>query len=146
MICPKCKNSESQVIDSREVQDGIRRRRECQGCKARYTTYERIEIPTVTVLKKDGTKERFTIEKIRRGIRVACKNRPVSPIQIDEAVNEVEQKVYMTGKDEICSTDIGNFVGESLQRVDRIAYVRFISVYQSFSDVAEFTKAINTLN
>ncbi len=146
MICPKCKHTESQVVDSRDAQEGVRRRRECLGCRFRYTTYERIENPTIVVTKKDGSKERFNSEKVRKGVATACKNRPVSDIQIDDVVSEVEHLVYFSGREEITSHEIGDYVRACLQKLDEVAYVRFVSVYQAFSDIDEFTKTINTLS
>ena len=145
MQCPKCKHAESQVVDSRETQDGIRRRRACLSCKHRFTTYERIELPTTFVLKKDGSRERFNPEKVRRGVATACKNRPVTEDQIDDVVSEVEQRVCFSGRDDICSHDIGDIVREVLEKLDPVAYVRFVSVYEGFEDVKDFAKTINTL-
>lgn len=145
MICPKCKHSESQVVDSRDCPEGVRRRRECLQCKHRFTTYERTENPHVTVLKKNGNQERFQPEKIRRSIVIACKNRPVSTVQIDGIVEEVEQRIYFSGDERVSSATIGEYVRELLQKTDQIAYIRFVSVYQSFSNVDQFSEAIDPL-
>lgn len=145
MQCPKCKHLESQVVDSRETQDGIRRRRACLRCKNRFTTYERIDLPTIFVLKKDGSRQRFNPEKVRRGVTTACKNRSVTLDQIDDIVNEVEQRVCLSGRDDICSHDVGEIVRELLQKLDPVAYVRFVSVYEDFKDVKDFAKTIKTL-
>lgn len=146
MICPKCQTTESQVLDSRDGPDSIRRRRECLECKHRFTTHERIEIPSVLVIKKSGDKERFEPEKIRRGVRTSCKNRPVTSAQIDTLVSEVARTIYLTGKEEIDSKEIGAIVQELLQELDPVAYLRFISVYQSFTDVCEFEQAIHNIH
>ena len=146
MNCPKCKHGESQVVDSRDIQDGVRRRRECLSCHFRYTTYERTENPTVLVLKKDGSKQRFSADKVRRGVETACKNRPVTCLQIDAVVSEVEYRVYFSGKEEISSHEIGEFVRELLKELDDIAYIRFVSVYQAFSNIDQFTNTISTLS
>ena len=145
MLCPKCKCRETQVVDSREAHDGVRRRRECLECKERFTTYERIESPQVVVIKKSGSRERFNPEKIRQGVQISCKNRPVSALQIDEIVNEVEQRVYQTGIDEIQSSTIGDFVRDALRQIDEIAYVRFVSVYQAFTNIEQFSQTIDRL-
>jgi transcriptional repressor NrdR len=146
MICPKCKHSESQVVDSRDATEGVRRRRECLKCKHRFTTYERAEVPSIVVIKKSGNRERFNPEKIRRGLTISCKNRPVSSLQIDEMVEEVEHRLYFLGKDEVTSQEIGDIVRELLQKTDEIAYIRFVSVYQAFTKIEQFTKTIDTLS
>lgn len=145
MLCPKCKSCETQVIDSRDSSEGIRRRRACQSCKYRFTTYERVEIVNITVVKKDGNRERFSPEKIRQGVVIACKNRPVSSVQIDTLVSDVEQQVYLSGKEEVRSQEIGDLVRAKLKELDEVAYVRFVSVYQAFSDLKQFTNTINTI-
>jgi transcriptional repressor NrdR len=145
MLCPKCNGRETQVVDSREVLDGVRRRRECLTCKYRFTTYERIEAPHVVVIKKNGEKEKFNPEKIRRGVQTACKNRPVTQLQIDQIVSEVAERVYQTGKDELSSRTIGDFVRDLLKQTDEIAYVRFVSVYQAFNSIDQFSQAIDKL-
>src|ERR1044072_6647263 len=103
MICPKCKHTETQVIDSRDTVEGCRRRRTCLKCKYRFTTYERVETSNVAIVKKDGNQEKFNPEKVRLGVMIACKNRPVSSLEVDELVNEVEQRVHLSGKEEITS-------------------------------------------
>lgn len=145
MLCPKCKHRETQVVDSREVHDGVRRRRECLNCKYRFTTYERVEAPQVVVVKKNGSRERFNPEKIRSGVQIACKNRPVTPLQIDQIVSEVSERVYQTGKDELASQEIGDFVRNLLRQTDEIAYIRFVSVYQAFNSVEQFSQTIDKL-
>ena len=146
MICSKCKHSETQVIDSRDCPDGVRRRRECLQCKHRFTTYERTEFPVVIITKKSGDQERFDPEKIRKGVQLSCKNRPVTSIQIDALTQEVEQRVYLTGKEEVSSREIGVLVQELLHELDEVAYVRFTSVYQAFTSVREFTEEIHNIN
>jgi transcriptional repressor NrdR len=145
MFCPKCSGRDTQVVDSREVQDGVRRRRECLTCKFRFTTYERIEAPQVVVVKKNGSRERFNPEKVRKGMQTCCKNRPVTPLQIDHMVNEVAERVYQTGKDELTSLQVGDFVRDELRKVDEVAYVRFVSVYQAFNSIDQFSQAIDKL-
>ena len=146
MFCPKCKSADTQVVDSRDAHEGVRRRRLCATCKFRFTTYERVELPIIAVIKKDGNKERFNPEKIRRGVSISCKNRPVSSLQIDEIVSEVAQQVYFSGKEEIYSKEVGDYVREQLQKVDEVAYIRFVSVYQAFTNIDQFTSTIKTLS
>ena len=146
MLCPKCKHTETQVIDTRDSSEGIRRRRECLACKQRFTTYERGEPITVSVLKKDGNRERFHADKIRKGVSIACKNRPVCPEDIDQLVEEVEQAVSFSGQESITSQEIGKLVEEKLRQLDEVSFVRFVSVYQSFTDIEQFSDAIKSLS
>lgn len=146
MNCPKCHEHSTQVLDSRDCSDGIRRRRRCQQCNFRFTTYERVEAPLILVIKKNGDKERFDPEKIKRGVAIACKNRPVTTAQIESLVIEVEQKVYLSSKEEVSSQEIGMYVQEILQAIDQISYLRFTSVYQSFADLQQFEQEIHNIN
>lgn len=146
MICPHCKHSETQVLDSRDAGEGIRRRRECLQCAHRFTTYERVEPAILIVEKKNGNKERFNADKLKRGMQLACKNRPVSSAQIDEAVEGIEHKLAMLGKDQVTSKEIGLCVQDALQRLDQVAYIRFTSVYQEFSNVQQFEEAVQTID
>lgn len=146
MNCPRCKSGTTQVIDSRDCADGIRRRRECTSCKHRFTTYERSEPLILTVQKKDATRERFNPEKIRKGIAIACKNRPIGEDVIDNLVEQVEHSLSFSGKEIITSQEIGKLVESLLKDLDEIAYVRFVSVYESFSDVNQFSKTIKSLS
>ena len=146
MVCPKCREADSQVIDSRDGPDSIRRRRECLCCHFRYTTHEKIENPPVIVVKKTGDRQRFDLEKIRKGVATSCKNRPVTSAMIDNLVNEVAQKVYISGREEISSQEVGTYVKQSLQGVDPIAYLRFTSVYQAFADIQQFEQEIHNIN
>ncbi|HFI0149838.1 TPA: transcriptional regulator NrdR [Streptococcus suis] len=139
MRCPKCTSLKSSVVDSRQAEDGntIRRRRECEQCGNRFTTYERIEEKTLVVVKKDGTREQFSREKIFNGIIRSAQKRPVSSSEIDEVVNRIEQKVRLQSENEVESDVIGNLVMEELMELDEITYIRFASVYRSFKDVEE---------
>ena len=132
MRCPKCGGSKSSVVDSRQAEDGntIRRRRECEECHYRFTTYERVEERTLVVVKKDGTREQFSRDKIFNGIIRSAQKRPVSSDEIEEIVNRIEQKVRS-------QSDIGSLVMDELADLDEITYVRFASVYRSFKDVGE---------
>ena len=139
MRCPKCGGSKSSVVDSRQAEDGktIRRRRECEECHYRFTTYERVEERTLVVVKKDGTREQFSRDKIFNGIIRSAKKRPVSSDEIEEIVNQIEQKVRSQSENEINSEYIGSLVMDELADLDEITYVRFASVYRSFKDVGE---------
>lgn len=144
MKCPFCGSSESQVLESRSVEDGsgIRRRRECSGCKKRFTTYERIKKSFLWVIKKDGRKELFEKEKIRRGLLRAVEKRPVDQTQIDDIVNSVERDLLKKGTEEVPTSLIGQLVLKKLAKIDRVAWLRFASVYMEFEDLKDFSKAI----
>jgi transcriptional repressor NrdR len=140
MRCPFCTAQETRVLDSRESGEGtiIRRRRECEGCKRRFTTYERVEELNPLVVKKDGRREAFDREKVLSGLKKACEKRPVSTDQLEVLVSDVEKKLQETGDKEIPSAAIGEMLMEQLPKLDEVAYVRFASVYRSFRDIAEF--------
>jgi transcriptional repressor NrdR len=146
MICPKCKTPDTKVIDSRDSEQGkaIRRRRECEKCEWRFTTFERGEISSLMVKKKDGTSEPYSRTKLEQGIWIACGKRPVTQTQIDEMISALEEK-WAINKKTISSQTIGNDVIEALKKLDHIAYIRFASVYRSFKDVDEFKKELNKL-
>ena len=145
MKCPYCGASESRVIDTREVGDSIRRRRECQVCKQRFTTYERVAKVTLLVVKRDGRREPFDRQKIFEGIRKACAKRPISTEQIEQMVSDIETKLYGLGKSEISSQDIGEMVIEKLRDLDAVAYVRFASVYRSFQDLETLKREVDEM-
>lgn len=140
MKCPFCNHTESKVIDSRLSGEGeiIRRRRECESCEKRFTTYERVEESLPMVVKKDGRRESFDRLKIIQGIKRACEKRPISIQTIEECVDEIEKDLQEKGDKEVPSSCIGEVVMQSLQKIDAVAYVRFASVYRSFKDVNEF--------
>ena len=142
MKCNKCGCLESKVIDSRVSGDGtsIRRRRECLGCGRRFTTYEVVESVPVLVVKNDGTRQTFDVEKIRRGIIKACEKRPVTAEQVNTAVSNVEKQIYNTLLQEITSKQIGELVMLELKNLDEVAYVRFASVYLSLIHISEPTR------
>ncbi len=144
MKCPFCNNDKTQVIDKRESREGFRRRRECLKCRKRFTTYEAIEEPKIFVIKKDSRREPFSREKLRIGISKACEKRPVSQEEIDKIVSEIEQKLKEQGK-EVNSKVIGEFVIKELKTLDKVAYVRFASVYREFADVSQFKKILSDL-
>ena len=148
MKCPYCGNSDTRVIDSRPVDDAasIRRRRICDKCKKRFTTYEKIEESTLMVVKKDGSRELFDRNKVRNGIVTACKKRPVTTEQIDNLVDNIERKLNSMMQKEIISTMIGEVILENLRELDEVAYVRFASVYKHFDDVRSFINEIEKLS
>jgi transcriptional repressor NrdR len=143
MQCPKCKNIETKVIDSRLAEQGkaIRRRRECEKCERRFTTFERMEMSNLMVKKKDGTYEPYSRTKLENGIWAACGKRPVTKLDIDEIINKLEEK-WSANKKEVSSQKVGNDVMEVLRKLDHIAYIRFASVYRSFKDVDEFKEEV----
>ncbi len=147
MKCPFCPQVESKVIDSRVSKDGaiIRRRRECEGCAKRFTTYERVEEPLPAVVKKDGRRETFDRMKIVGGIRKACEKRPVSTATIEEVVDRIERWAQELSEAEIASAAIGERVMAELHGLDEVAYVRFASVYRSFKDINEFMSELSDL-
>ncbi|MBI4126231.1 MAG: transcriptional repressor NrdR [Deltaproteobacteria bacterium] len=147
MKCPYCPNLDSKVIDSRISRDGslIRRRRECEECGRRFTTYERVEEPLPAVVKKDGRREPYDRLKLAGGVRKACEKRPVSTANIEALIDRVERWVLEQGEPEIKSADIGVHVMQELKAIDEIAYVRFASVYRSFRDVNEFVDELKQI-
>ena len=148
MQCPNCQTDALRVIDSRDVEaePAIRRRRECERCGFRFTTYERVETPHLWVAKKDGRREQFAREKLGRGIWRACEKRPISEGKIETLVSRVEQALRATGETELTVGAIGEAVMKELKELDQIAYIRFASVYREFTDLSEFqaevTKAL----
>jgi len=147
MRCPYCEHSESKVIDSRESKNGlsIRRRRECLSCKRRFTTYEKIEEILFMVVKKDGRRQSFDNQKLLRGLLKACEKRPVPLVKLEEIVEEIESKLQEREEKEMNASEIGKFVMKKLKVLDKVAYVRFASVYREFKDVAEFKQELESL-
>ena len=140
MKCLYCNCTDSKVVDSRAAEDdkAIRRRRECTGCGRRFTTYETIEVTPVLVVKNNGTRESFNVEKIRNGIIKSCEKRPVSMTEIDSIVSDISKQVYNSMESEVSTKEIGEMVMERLKKVDEVAYVRYASVYRSFKDLSSF--------
>jgi transcriptional repressor NrdR len=138
MICPTCRKSETRVVDSRDDESVVRRRRECLACKHRFTTYERMEAPRLFVVKKDGRREQYNRDKMLAGLRRACEKRPISEAQMDEMVAGIERDLFARGENEVPGALIGEKLMEALKRVDPVAYIRFASVYRSFRDVESF--------
>lgn len=147
MRCPFCGFLESKVIDSRESKKGlsIRRRRECLSCKRRYTTYEKIEEIPYMIVKKDKTRQPFDSQKLLRGMMKACEKRPIQINQLEEIVEEVESILHERSDKEMGVTDVGQLVMNRLRELDKVAYVRFASVYREFKDVAEFKQVLENL-
>jgi transcriptional repressor NrdR len=144
MQCSTCKQDNDRVVDSRLCSDGaaIRRRRECLSCGRRFTTYERAEVATRIVTKKDGRREPFSRDKVLRGLRTACQKRPISEDQLARIADRIEAEVFGDSDREVPSTEIGEKVIEELKALDKVAYVRFASVYREFTDVGEFVEAL----
>ena len=142
MRCPFCATNDDKVIDSRESTDGfvIRRRRECLGCERRYTTRERIEETPLRVVKRDGTREDFERRKILVGLITACQKRPVSTVDLEEITQKVEQEVHESSDREITTEEIGSLVMAELRKLDKVAYVRFASVYRDFESIDDFAE------
>jgi transcriptional repressor NrdR len=145
--CPFCAHLQDKVVDSRETREGdtIRRRRECLECERRYTTYERIDEVPYMVVKKDGRREKFDRQKVLGGLLKACEKRPISMTKLSELVNRVESKVSDSPDREISTMDIGEFLIENLRELDKIAYVRFASVYRDFQDEEAFFNELKNL-
>lgn len=144
MKCPFCQHEDTQVLDTRvsEEGDSIRRRRRCNHCEKRFTTYERVELAMPAVVKKNGSRTEFDAEKIRSSMMLALRKRPVPAGDVDNAIQRIEERLRASGQREVPSGQIGELVMHELQRLDKIAYIRFASVYRSFKDVAEFQNVI----
>ncbi len=144
MICNKCQSNDIRVIESRDVADGqaIRRRRMCNACGYRFTTYERIERPQLVVIKNDGTRQLFNRDKLLGGLYRACEKTPVTSVQLERMVSDIEDALYACGDQEVKSTVIGDLVMQRLSMLNDVAYVRFASVYRRFKDIASFEKEL----
>ncbi|MBH0180962.1 MAG: transcriptional repressor NrdR [Nitrospira sp.] len=147
MKCPFCDELEDKVVDSRMAKEGevIRRRRECIGCRRRYTTYERVEEILPVVVKKDGRRESFDRAKILSGIKKACEKRPVSTATIEDAADRIEKRIQEMGESEVKSLVVGEEVMKELHQLDQVAYVRFASVYREFKDIDQFMDELKVL-
>jgi transcriptional repressor NrdR len=147
MRCPFCSHQETQVVETRESDEGdvVRRRRRCHSCDKRFTTYERAEIAMPSVVKKDGTRADFDPGKILASMTLALRKRPVSVEQVDAAMERIQDKLLNSGAKEVPSTRLGELVMRELKRIDKVAYVRFASVYRSFEDVDEFRQLIRDI-
>ncbi len=147
MRCPYCQNKESRVLDTTpdDVHGGVRRRRECENCHQRFSTYERPILTTPLIIKQDGTREEFDREKLARGIRIACAKRPVSAVQIERLVSEIEQALHRMGRSEVSSRVIGDMVINGLKELDHVAYIRYAIVYLHLSDLHAIRNEIDHL-
>ena len=147
MRCPYCSHDETQVVETRESDEGgaIRRRRRCQSCEKRFTTYERAEIAMPAVVKKDGSRVDFDAAKLRASMLLALRKRPVSIEQVDAALERIQDKLLASGAKEVPSARLGELLMRELKRIDKVAYVRFASVYRSFEDVDEFRQLIRDI-
>jgi len=145
MKCPYCGAPDSKVVDSREASQGIRRRRECLFCKARFTTYEKPQRPGLFVIKKDRRREAFDRAKLLGGIRKACEKRPLAAGLLDNLAEEIESELYQMGRLEVPSTVVGDLVMSRLKKLDYIAYIRFASVYRDFTDISALKAEVDTL-
>lgn len=146
MHCPRCKSPDTAVIDSRVSEEGraVRRRRECVKCTHRFTTFERQELSSLIVVKRDGMREPYSRTKLERGIWLSCTKRPVTQDQVDDLLNKLEEK-WAANKSEVSSTTIGNDVMKELKKLDSVAYIRFASVHREFKDVEEFKEELGKL-
>lgn len=147
MKCPYCGSESSRVIDSRPAEDNnaIRRRRQCDDCSKRFTTYEKIETEPLTVIKKDKTRQMYDRSKIRHGIVQSCHKLPISMEQIDKAVDEIETKIFNLGLREVETSQIGEIVMDKIKDLDEVAYVRFAAIYREFKDVNTFMNELKKL-
>ncbi len=147
MRCPFCQHSDSDVIDTRKLNGGetTRRRRKCASCSKRFTTYERVELVSLTVVKKNGEREPYDREKLMRGVRTACYRRPVSAQQLEALANDAEAELMALDEQEVRSSTIGDMVMRRLREVDEVAYIRFASVYRSFADIGKLREAVDEL-
>lgn len=147
MKCPFCRTDNTRVVDSRDINtgDAIRRRRECEACHRRFTTYERYEMVAMMVVKKDGRREEFNPVKLRNSLRISLTKRPVSEDQLDALIANIEANVMALGQKEVSSREIGEITLTELRKVDEVAYIRFASVYREFRDADEFAQELNAL-
>jgi transcriptional repressor NrdR len=145
MQCPYCQNEETKVTDKRDAEGMTKRRRECLKCEKRFTTYEHVEM-NLNVIKKDGKREKFDREKLKRGIFRSFEKRSLKTEEIDDVISEIEAKIYRNSKDEEISTSkIGEIVMDKLKKVDKVAYIRFASVYREFADIEDFKQELKDL-
>lgn len=147
MKCPFCGHDETLVVDSRTGEDGsfIRRRRRCEECDRRFTTYERAELAMPTVVKRNGSRNEYAPQKLQASLQLALRKRPVSTEQIDQVVHRIEESLRTSGEREVSTEKIGALVMQELDKLDKVAYVRFASVYKSFEDIGEFVQAIKEM-
>ncbi|HET6381037.1 MAG TPA: transcriptional regulator NrdR [candidate division Zixibacteria bacterium] len=147
MRCPRCQADGTRVIDSRDLESGstIRRRRECETCAYRFTTYERPEGARLTVVKRDGSRQEFDRNKLRTGLMKALEKRPVTLSRVEQAVDDIESQLRARGEPEVASTEIGRLATEALRAIDQLAYIRFASVYHSYEDISTLKREVDRL-
>jgi len=145
MKCPYCGYADSKVVDSRDNELSVRRRRQCLACQARFTTYERVQAASLFIIKKDGRREEFSRDKLLSGIRKACEKRPLPTGTVEKLVDDIEAELFRLGRPEISSSLIGDMVMERLKELDQIAYIRFASVYREFADLSMLKQAVDGL-
>ena len=140
MRCPFCAHEDSQVKDSRPTEDNgaIRRRRQCEACGARFTTFERIQLRELTVVKSEGRRQSFDREKLERSVTIACRKRPIDPAKIERLVSDIQRQLETSGESEVSASTIGELVMEGLKGLDGVAYIRFASVYRDFTEPRDF--------
>jgi transcriptional repressor NrdR len=148
MKCPFCAHLETQVVETRVSEDAdvVRRRRQCSACDKRFTTYERPDVSFPTIVKKDGRRIEYDREKLRASMNLSLRKRPVSTEQVDSAIERIEEKLLTHGQREVASTRIGEWVMRELRKLDKVAYVRFASVYRSFEDIDEFKTLVDEVS
>lgn len=146
MRCPSCGEVDSRVVDSRNMEVGVRRRRQCTTCHYRFTTTERVTSRTLFIIKKDGRREEFQREKLLTGFRKACEKRPLPAGTLEKTVDEIESELYQMGRAEVPSSRIGDMVMERLKTLDHIAYIRFASIYRQFTDLATLKREVDSLS
>ena len=144
MLCPYCSHEETKVTDKRDAGNITRRRRECLKCSKRFSTHETVEWDDIKVIKKNGNREPYNREKIKIGVMKACEKRPVSEERIEKMINSIEEKIRKRGK-EVKSSFIGELISKELKKIDKVAYIRFASVYRDFADISDFKKEIKEL-
>jgi len=147
LTCPTCRKSETRVVDSRDDETVVRRRRECLDlrCKHRFTTYERMEVPRLFVVKKDGRREQYSRDKILTGLRKACEKRPISEGQMEAVAADLERELFARGESEVPAATVGEKLMDALRKLDPVAYIRFASVYRSFRDIESFREELAQL-
>ncbi|HEV2568045.1 transcriptional regulator NrdR [Sphingomonas sp.] len=147
MRCPYCGHEDSQVKDSRPTDDGaaIRRRRQCEGCAARFTTFERIQLRELTVVKSEDRREPFDRDKLARSVAIACRKRPIEPVRIERLISGIQRQLETSGESEVTSKQIGELVMDGLRGLDSVAYIRFASVYKEFAEARDFREFAGTV-
>jgi transcriptional repressor NrdR len=146
--CPFCGHDDSQVKDSRPTEDGasIRRRRQCEGCGARFTTFERVQLRELTVVKKDGERQPFERIKLERSVAIACRKRPITPEKLDRLISSIQRQIETSGESEVAATRVGELVMDGLKALDSVAYIRFASVYKDFTEAKDFEDFAGAVN